>query len=223
MPQSVVELLAYCQDKLGCHQNGHIWLIVPHCLIWCLWRERNNRCFENNERYIPDLKLFFFRISLNWLVALQNQSFTYFLDFLDSCNFCTWLLTHIHSLCSRVSLFYINKTYYLSKKKKKKSPISIYLHANCLTQGLPSLIYRTNDIVSTLLSKSNLLLGTIWLFFNIPSETNQGHNHSTIVMVNLPAKLVYLILSVLCNTTKTKCHVKEEVLIKNIMLIFLLR
>ena len=127
MPQSIMELLAYWQDKLGRHQNGHIWLIFPHCLMWCLWRERNSRCFENNERYIPDLKLFFFRISLNWLVALQNQSFTYFLDFLDSCNFYTWLLTHIHSLCTRVSLFYINKTYYLSKKKRKAPSLYIYM------------------------------------------------------------------------------------------------
>ena len=141
MPQSVVELLAYWQDKLGRHQNGHIWLIVPHCLIWCLWRERNNRCFENNERYIPDLKLFFFRISLNWLVALQNQSFTYFLDFLDSCNFCTWLLTHIHCLCTRVSLFYINKTYYLSKKKKPH----LYIFTCQLFDSRPSLIDIQNQ------------------------------------------------------------------------------
>ena len=133
MPQSVVELLAYCQDKLGCHQNGHIWLIVPHCLIWCLWRERNNRCFENNERYIPDLKLFFFRISLNWLVALQNQSFTYFLDFLDSCNFCTWFVG------LGGPFFDINKTYYLSKKEKKKKP-HLYIFTCQLFDSRPSLI-----------------------------------------------------------------------------------
>ena len=115
MPHSVVGLLVCWQGRLGCHWNGHIWLIVPHYLMWCLWRE-NNRCFEDNERSIPDLKLFFFKTLLDWLVALQNQSFTSFLDFLDSWNFCTWLLTLLHSLCSRVSFFDINKTYNLSKK-----------------------------------------------------------------------------------------------------------
>ena len=75
MPQSVVGLLACWQGRLGRHRNGHIWLIVPHCLMWCLWRKRNSRCFENNERSISDLKLFFFRTFLDWLVALQNQSF----------------------------------------------------------------------------------------------------------------------------------------------------
>ena len=61
--------------------------MVPHCLLWCLWRERNGRCFEDKERSISDLKLFFFSTLMDWLVVLQNQSFLSFLDFLDSCNF----------------------------------------------------------------------------------------------------------------------------------------
>ena len=49
----------------------------------------NRGCFEDNERSIPNLKLFFFRTLLDWLATLQNQSFSSsFLDFLDSCNFC---------------------------------------------------------------------------------------------------------------------------------------
>ena len=70
----------------GRHRNGCIWLTIPHCLMWCLWRERNNGCFEDNERSIPDLKLFFFKTLLNWLAAMRNQSF---FTFLDSCNFYT--------------------------------------------------------------------------------------------------------------------------------------
>ena len=67
MPQSIVGLLACWQGWLGRHQNGHIWIIVPHCLMWCLWRwrERNSRCLEDSERSIPDLKLFFFRTFLD--------------------------------------------------------------------------------------------------------------------------------------------------------------
>ena len=87
--QSVVGLLACWQGRFGCHRNGYIWLIVPHCLLWCLWRETNSRCFEDKERSISDLKLFFFRTLMDWLAALRNQSFLSFLDFLDSCNFCS--------------------------------------------------------------------------------------------------------------------------------------
>ena len=89
MLQSVLGLLAYWQGKFGHHRNGYIWLIVPHCLMWCLLKERNSRCFEDNERSILDLKLLFFRTLLDWLVAMQNQSFPSFIDFLDSYNFCT--------------------------------------------------------------------------------------------------------------------------------------
>ena len=118
MPQSVVGLLACWQGRLGRHRNGHIWLIVPHCLIWCLWRERKSRCFENNERSIPNLKLFFFRTVLDWLATLRNQSFSSFLDFLDSCNFCQ---PPVHSLCTRVSLFFISIKLITYQEKCQKS------------------------------------------------------------------------------------------------------
>ena len=89
MPQSIVGLLACWQGRFGCHRNGYIWLIVLHYLLWCLWRKRNSRCFEDKEKSISNLKLFFFRTLMVWLAALQNQSFSSFLDFLDSCNFCS--------------------------------------------------------------------------------------------------------------------------------------
>ena len=40
MLQFVVGLLACWQGRFGCHRNGYIWLFVPHCLLCCLWRER---------------------------------------------------------------------------------------------------------------------------------------------------------------------------------------
>ena len=89
MLQSIVGLLACWQGRFGHYRNGYIWLIVPHCLLWCLWREKNSWCFEDKERSISGLKLFFFRTLMDWLVALRNQSFLSFLDFLGSCKFCS--------------------------------------------------------------------------------------------------------------------------------------
>ena len=106
MPQSVVGLLACWLGRFGRHWNGNIWGIILHCLMWCLWKERNSKCFEDIERSIPDLKLFFFRTLLDWLSVLQNQSFSSLFIFLDSCNFYSWLLTPIHSLCTRVSFYW---------------------------------------------------------------------------------------------------------------------
>ena len=125
MPQSIVGLLACWQGKLW-HQNGHIWLLVPHCLMWCLWKERNSRCFEDNERSITNLKLIFFRTLLDWLSALWNQSFSSFLDFLDSCNFCTWFVG------LGGPFFDINKTYYLSKKRIDCTSLLVHRHVRSL-------------------------------------------------------------------------------------------
>ena len=116
MPKSVVRLLACWQGQFGHHWNGHIWTIVPHCLMWCLWRERNSRCFEDNEKSISDLKLFFFRTLVDWLSPLQNQSFS---SFLDLCNFCTWFVDPLYTSCVLgCPFFHINKSFYLSIRKE---------------------------------------------------------------------------------------------------------
>ena len=59
MPLSVVGLFACWQGRFGRHHNGVIWKVVPLCLMWCIWKERNSRCFEDTERAMPDLKLLF--------------------------------------------------------------------------------------------------------------------------------------------------------------------
>ena len=94
--------------------------MVPHCLLWCLWRERNSQCFEDKKRSISDLKLFFFRTLMDWLAALWNQSFLSFLDFLDACNFCSWLFDLLYTPCVLgCSPFLISINILLIKKKKK--------------------------------------------------------------------------------------------------------
>ena len=99
MPHTVLGLLRCWQGNFGRHRNGYIWSIIPHCLMVRLWREINSRCFEDIERSILDLKLFFFRTLVDWLFALQKQSFPSFIDFLDSCNYCIWFLDPLYTPC----------------------------------------------------------------------------------------------------------------------------
>ena len=86
----VVELLACWQGQFGNHRNSHIWIVIPHCLMGCFWREKNSRSFEDTESSMPDLKLFFFRTLLDWLSAMRNLSLFSIVDLLDLCNFCKW-------------------------------------------------------------------------------------------------------------------------------------
>ena len=60
MPHKVIELFESWQGKFGQHCNLDFWRLVPHCLLWCIWRERNARNFEGCERSALEIKSFFF-------------------------------------------------------------------------------------------------------------------------------------------------------------------
>ena len=76
------------KGRFGRHCNGDIWKVVPLCLMWCIWKERNCRCFEYIERSMPDLKLLFFQTLLDWFSVWRNQPFSSILDLLDlKCSF----------------------------------------------------------------------------------------------------------------------------------------
>ena len=94
MPLSVVELFACWQGRFGRHRNRVIWKVVPLCLMWCIWKERNSRYFEDIERSMPDLKLLFIRTLFDWFSMWRNHWFSMWrnhpfsiLDLLDFCNF----------------------------------------------------------------------------------------------------------------------------------------
>ena len=59
---------------------------MPNCLMWCLWRERNNRSFEDTIRTILDLKLFYFKTLLDCLSARWSRSLFSVADLIDLCN-----------------------------------------------------------------------------------------------------------------------------------------
>ena len=89
MSKTMVELLVCWQGKFGRHRNSAIWMDVPHCLMWCIWRERNNRRFEDLERSVLDLKLFFLKTLLDWVIVLGFRSFSSVRGFMDFCTLCT--------------------------------------------------------------------------------------------------------------------------------------
>ena len=74
MPLKVVELFESWQGKFRRHCNIFFWRLVPHCLMWCIWRESNARCFEGCERSLLEIKSFFLHTILFWSVALSHFS-----------------------------------------------------------------------------------------------------------------------------------------------------
>jgi hypothetical protein len=46
-----------------------VWKMAPICLFWCLWRERNNRSFEDVEKTSEELLSSFYHTLYLWTMA----------------------------------------------------------------------------------------------------------------------------------------------------------
>ena len=86
MPQSVTDLLSSWQGSFGGHRSIDLQRVVPHCVLWCIWRERNSRCFEGNEQSILELKSLLFHTLLEWNSSFNLFPSSKFLEMLDHCN-----------------------------------------------------------------------------------------------------------------------------------------
>jgi hypothetical protein len=71
MPRQVVDLFA-CWWIGGSTPSVAVWKIVHSYLLWCLWRERNDRSFVDCERTLVELKSFFFHFFLSFSADLWH-------------------------------------------------------------------------------------------------------------------------------------------------------
>ncbi len=85
MPSTVAKLLA-CWKRRGLTKDHNtIWNVIPGCLMWMIWREQNQRAFEDIERHAVDLKLIFIRTLMEWMAAGSSQVYPSILSFIDDC------------------------------------------------------------------------------------------------------------------------------------------
>jgi hypothetical protein len=77
----VVDLFT-CWWRGGRSQSAVVWKMVSCCLLWCLWRERNDRQFEEKGRTIEEFISFFFHSLYSWMAAFLAPSVISFIDFL---------------------------------------------------------------------------------------------------------------------------------------------
>lgn len=61
MPNRVVDLFA-CWYICGHSQSVVVWKMMPYCLLWYRWKERNNQNFEDQEMTLEELKSFFYSL-----------------------------------------------------------------------------------------------------------------------------------------------------------------
>ena len=85
MLQRVANLLDCWSCNFKRHRNIVVWRIVPHYLMWRIWRERNSRSFEDRERSILEFKSFFFSTLLEWCLVLPSFSCISLSGLLEHC------------------------------------------------------------------------------------------------------------------------------------------
>jgi len=59
-----------------------MWKMIPSCLMWYLWRERNDSNFEDKEMTFEELRTFLFYSLYTWNAALLVPLVIRFHDFL---------------------------------------------------------------------------------------------------------------------------------------------
>jgi hypothetical protein len=118
MPRGVVDLLFCWNGRLGSREAGNIWKMIPHCLMWCLWCERNTRTFNGEETSIPALKFRFIQTLFEWLKASDLISSESISDMLMLCYFlfCFLVFFLLYTSCVH-GVFFFNEI--LIKKKER--------------------------------------------------------------------------------------------------------
>jgi hypothetical protein len=86
MPRKVLDLLACWQGSFGKHRNIEIWRCIPHCVRWCILRERNHRSFDGCEQSVSTLKQFVLKTLFEWVFASGCFSCLNFIEFIDLCS-----------------------------------------------------------------------------------------------------------------------------------------
>ena len=105
LPHRVVDLLFEWRNWFGKH-NLSLWNLVPLCLMWTVWRERNARTFEDVWRSTDQLIESFVNSLFDWSRIWGFTTTNYVPEFVVSlhsvsCTFwCICCFPQVHVLCT---------------------------------------------------------------------------------------------------------------------------
>jgi hypothetical protein len=86
MPSSVLDLCA-CWCSSGRTRSAVVWKMVPIYIFWSIWRERNNRCFEDLESSLEEILASLLYSLYSWTAAYLSPSHLSYADFLSRFSF----------------------------------------------------------------------------------------------------------------------------------------
>ena len=112
MPDTIVSLLFAWRNWLGTY-SSKVWNLVPGCLMWLVWKERNARTFEDVERPIDMLKTLLARTLFEWSSIWGLTHCSSLSDFLISISLSLLFIC----ICFKGSEFTIVNTLFFSINK----------------------------------------------------------------------------------------------------------
>jgi hypothetical protein len=81
MPRRVRDLFACWRGKFGSPLSEAVWKMISLSLMWYIWRERNDRNFEDRERKVTELKRPYFNSLFHWIATYDCFHIFGFHDF----------------------------------------------------------------------------------------------------------------------------------------------
>lgn len=105
LPKWVVDFLFARRNWFG-KLLLDIWYVVPLCLMWILWRERNRQTFEDPERSISQLESLMIRSIYDWSCVWVGSYLAIPLQISKNHFFCAlFFRVHCVHYCTYSSLF----------------------------------------------------------------------------------------------------------------------
>jgi hypothetical protein len=83
MPRTVLELLNSWGVAIECGHAIKAWRLAPLCLLWCIWRERNARLFDDVETSMVELRKRLLNTLYFWIALHHGLSVFTYVDFLN--------------------------------------------------------------------------------------------------------------------------------------------
>jgi hypothetical protein len=83
MPRTVLELMNSWGAAIWNGQLKEAWRLAPLCLLWCIWRERNARLFEDVETTMVELRKGWLTTLYSWIAPHHSLSAFTFVEFLN--------------------------------------------------------------------------------------------------------------------------------------------
>lgn len=87
-----VERLVYCWSFWLGKFNSYIWNMVPSCLMWIVWTERNRRSFEDTEKSLVQLQALCQKTLFDWFRCWGFSECSTILEFISSLSIVLCLL-----------------------------------------------------------------------------------------------------------------------------------